>query len=77
MKFIGETDDAGTDDVPELEALFSNDLWATVANEVWPKNEEAWTPEDFAKLRNEKKFSAAVEEMLQTGSDTAREGNRT
>jgi putative ATP-dependent endonuclease of OLD family len=69
VKFIGETDDAGSDDVAELEALFSNDLWATVANEVWPKNEEAWTPEDFAKLRNEKKFSAAVEEMLQTGSD--------
>ncbi|CCK28312.1 hypothetical protein BN159_3933 [Streptomyces davaonensis JCM 4913] len=70
VKFLGETADAGADDVPELEALFSDDLWATVANEVWPRNEGLWAPEDFAKLRTEKKFSAAVEEMLQTGSDT-------
>ncbi|MER6369466.1 AAA family ATPase [Streptomyces mirabilis] len=69
VKFIGETDDAGSVDVPELEALFSDDLWASVANEVWPKNEGLWTSANFADLRSERKFSAAVEEMLQTGSD--------
>ena len=69
VKFIGETGDDGTDDVPELEALFGNDLWATVANDIWPKNHGAWTSGDFAQLRETKKFSEAVEEMLQTGSD--------
>ncbi|MBD0737471.1 ATP-dependent nuclease [Streptomyces sp. CBMA29] len=69
VKFIGETGDDGTDDVPELEALFGDDLWATVANEVWPKNHGVWTSEDFAQLRETKKFSEVVEEMLQTGSD--------
>ncbi|MCX5246682.1 AAA family ATPase [Streptomyces sp. NBC_00201] len=69
VKFIGETDDAGSVDVPELEALFGDDLWASVANDAWPRNEGVWTPADFAALRSEKKFSAAVEEMLQTGSD--------
>ncbi|MFI2436881.1 ATP-dependent nuclease [Streptomyces sp. NPDC018693] len=69
VKFIGETDDAGSVDVPELEALFGDDLWASVANDAWPRNEGVWTPGDFAALRSEKKFSAAVEEMLQTGSD--------
>jgi energy-coupling factor transporter ATP-binding protein EcfA2 len=69
VKFIGETDRAGGVDVAELEALFDDDLWAAVANEVWPRNTGSWAPEDFARLRNEKKFSAAVEEMLQTGSD--------
>jgi energy-coupling factor transporter ATP-binding protein EcfA2 len=69
VKFIGETDDAGSVNVPELEALFGDDLWASVANDAWPRNEGVWTPADFAALRSEKKFSAAVEEMLQTGSD--------
>ncbi|WP_327324576.1 AAA family ATPase [Streptomyces sp. NBC_01210] len=70
VTFIGETDDAGADDVPELEALFGDDLWVTVANDVWPRNEGIWTSADFAVLRSEKKFSAAVEEMLQMGSDS-------
>ncbi|MFD8370130.1 ATP-dependent endonuclease [Streptomyces sp. NPDC059688] len=69
VKFIGETGHTGADDVPELEALFDDDLWATVANEVWPRNDGSWTPADFTELRSEKKFSAAVEEMLQSGSD--------
>lgn len=69
VTFIGETDESGADSVAELEALFSDDLWATVANEVWPKNDGTWLSSDFAELRKTKKFSAAVEEMLQTGSD--------
>ncbi|QYA95790.1 hypothetical protein KZO11_20110 [Streptomyces anulatus] len=69
VKFIGETADDGSNDVPELEALFPDDLWVAIANEVWPKNEEEWTAADFAELRSAKKFSEAVEEMLQTGSD--------
>lgn len=49
--------------------MFGNDLWATVANDIWPKDDGVWTCEDFASLRKAKKFSEAVEEMLQTGSD--------
>ncbi|BAD56235.1 ATP-dependent nuclease [Nocardia farcinica] len=54
--------------VRELEGLFDDVTWARTANEAWPRD-GGWTPEDFAVLRKEKKFSAAVERLLKENSD--------
>lgn len=74
VKFIGETGGAGNENFPELEALFSDETWATVANEIWPKNEGSWSPTDFSKCRKEKKFSGSVLEILKKSSDVGPTG---
>lgn len=68
VKFIGEPDAC-----MELEELFSDDLWAAVANEVWPKDEK-WLPADFASLRGGRKFSEGVLGTLREHSDAAPSG---
>ncbi|MEV4905271.1 hypothetical protein AB0N46_11525 [Streptomyces albidoflavus] len=62
VRFVGEPDSFN-----ELEELFSDDLWATAANELWPKN-EPWTASDFAAQRPGQKFSKEVLNMLRQGS---------
>ncbi|MDT0331487.1 ATP-dependent nuclease [Nocardiopsis lambiniae] len=69
VTFIGETGDDGSENYPELEALFADETWTAISNEIWPKNEGTWSAADFAACRKEKKFSQSVLEMLQTGSD--------
>jgi len=58
----------GDEKVRELEALFSDETWASVANEKWPC-EGGWSPSDFAALRYEGKFSKAVEMKLRERSE--------
>lgn len=56
----------------ELEDLFSDEQWAGVANREWPREDgAAWTPADFARLRDGLKFSSAIEEMVRTASTSA------
>ncbi|MFD6357201.1 ATP-dependent nuclease [Nocardia tengchongensis] len=49
--------------VRELEALFSDEVWARTANEAWPRD-GGWTPQHFSDHRGGKKFSADVERMV-------------
>lgn len=63
VKMIGEPDD-----VREFEELFSDDLWAEVANKEWPRNESPWTASRFEAFRGQK-FSTKVQRMLQDESD--------
>lgn len=54
----------------ELEDTFSDEQWAQVANAEWPRNEGAtWTPADVLALRSERKFSGALLNLFQAGSD--------
>ncbi|WP_405868653.1 AAA family ATPase [Streptomyces sp. NBC_01515] len=62
VRFVGEPDSFN-----ELEELFSDDLWAAAANDLWPKD-EPWTAADFAAQRPGKKFSKEVLNMLRDGS---------
>jgi putative ATP-dependent endonuclease of OLD family len=56
----------------ELEDLFTNEQWAEVANREWPREDEAyWTSTDFATLRDEPKFSSAIESVVRTASASA------
>ncbi|WP_327048337.1 hypothetical protein OG320_10920 [Microbispora sp. NBC_01189] len=64
VKMIGEPEKFN-----EFEELFHDDLWASVANEIWPRNKSSWRAEDFKALRGEGKFSADVQRMLQEQSD--------
>ncbi|WP_067479642.1 ATP-dependent nuclease [Actinomadura hibisca] len=63
VKFVGEP--AGHS---ELEELFPDSQWAAVANQIWPKT-ALWTPQEFAVLRGQGKFSSKVLEMLKSQSE--------
>ncbi|MBN6050731.1 hypothetical protein JYK22_02200, partial [Nonomuraea sp. RK-328] len=62
VTFLGEEDGMN-----EFEELFGDDVWATVANTVWPK-ETPWLDTDFGALRGSGKFSKLVHELVQTQS---------
>lgn len=70
VKFLGEPedDDPQAEMFNELEELFKDDVWARVANKIWPKGDATWQPADFSALRGQGKFSADVQQMLQAGS---------
>ncbi|MFB7983524.1 ATP-dependent nuclease [Streptomyces vinaceus] len=70
VKFLGEPqdDDPQGEMFNELEELFTDGVWARVANKIWPKDDSTWQPTDFAALRGQGKFSAEVQQMLQSGS---------
>ncbi|MEV0472952.1 TOPRIM nucleotidyl transferase/hydrolase domain-containing protein [Streptomyces prunicolor] len=68
VRFVGEPDSFN-----ELEELFPDDLWAAVANDLWPKG-EPWTAADFTVQRPGKKFSKEVLNMLRTGSPNGPSG---
>lgn len=67
VKFVGEPEDnaPGADRFNELEEIFADEVWARVANQIWPRTDRPWAKDDFTALRSEKKFSAAVQETLQ------------
>jgi energy-coupling factor transporter ATP-binding protein EcfA2 len=67
VDFVGE--DEG---FREFEELFPDELWARVADERWPRG-TSWSPEDFG-IHRGRKFSGAVQQMLQTGSETGPTG---
>ena len=58
VKFVGEPENYN-----EFEELFADQIWADVANTVWPK-EGCWTAADFTALRTARKFSTQVQQML-------------
>ncbi len=59
--------------VSELEELFPDDVWARTANDEWPRP-DGWNTEHFADMRQEKKFSSAVIEMIKEHSDRSPSG---
>jgi putative ATP-dependent endonuclease of OLD family len=63
----------GDEENREIEALFSDEVWASVANKRWPRD-GGWSPSDFAALRQEKKYSKAVETMLREESELGPSG---
>lgn len=52
----------------EFEELFSDQLWARAANDLWPREGATWTEADFAVLRTEGKYSERVLAMVKEGS---------
>lgn len=53
----------------ELEDLFEDHQWAAVANDAWPRvDNREWTPDHFASLRDDRKFSSELLEMTRTNS---------
>ncbi|GII83977.1 hypothetical protein Ssi03_19670 [Sphaerisporangium siamense] len=68
VKFLAE--DRG---INEFEELFTDEQWAEVANQIWPKDGE-WLPNEFASKRGAGKFSSAVLEMLGVQSDRGPKG---
>jgi hypothetical protein len=68
VRFVGEPDAFN-----ELEELFPDDLWAATANELWPKDGEPWTMDDFTAQRGEK-FSKEVLNMLRNDSPNGPSG---
>lgn len=61
-RFIGSPD-------KELEFIFSNDQWCTVANAVWPRNDgRPWVPDDVKPLRAGK-FSSSLLTLFKEASD--------
>ncbi|WP_398997595.1 TOPRIM nucleotidyl transferase/hydrolase domain-containing protein [Streptomyces sp. CBMA152] len=68
VRFVGEPDAFN-----ELEELFPDDLWAAVANDVWPK-QAPWTAADFTAHRPGKKFSKEVLNMLREKSPAGPSG---
>jgi len=71
--FGSQVDDVVTmigepDGFRELEEVFDDNLWATAANDIWPRD-LPWTTEDFTQHRSARKFSEAVLEMVKTGSE--------
>ncbi|MFD8694271.1 ATP-dependent nuclease [Kitasatospora purpeofusca] len=71
VKFLGEPDQAaeGQERYNELEEIFTDPVWAKVANKAWPKEEGEWSASEFTALRIPgKKFSEQVKELLQIGS---------
>jgi putative ATP-dependent endonuclease of OLD family len=66
-------------DPHEIEDVFSDDQWATAANDLWPRDSEnapstVWSTDDFAALRSSKKFSSDILDMLRPGSSKAPKG---
>lgn len=56
----------------ELEDLFTDEQWATAANEHWPRaSGDQWSAQDFATLRTAPKFSKAIEGRVQRESSAA------
>ena len=64
VNFLGEGDGFN-----ELEELFDDNLWASVANRIWQRSTGSWTAGDFTAHRGGK-FSVGVQEMLQAQSPT-------
>ncbi|MEV7394882.1 AAA family ATPase [Streptomyces sp. NPDC091215] len=67
VKFVGEPDLAHPlgEKFNELEEAFDDEVWARVANKIWPKDDGgSWAPEDFTQLRGTGKFSEEVKELL-------------
>ncbi|MBT2230051.1 ATP-dependent endonuclease [Nonomuraea sp. NEAU-A123] len=64
VKMIGEPEGFN-----EFEELFGDDMWAVVANKVWPRNDSLWSAEDFKALRGGGKFSSRVQSMLHEQSE--------
>jgi energy-coupling factor transporter ATP-binding protein EcfA2 len=54
----------------ELEATFSDRVWARVANKIWPKREEEWSESEFRELRTSGKFSDKVHCLVKENSDS-------
>jgi len=55
----------------ELEDLFSDDQWVSVANSQWPKtNGESWNSEEIQELRTRGKFSSRLLDLFKTGSSS-------
>lgn len=69
VEFIGK--DTGEQ---EFEATFVDEVWTKVANEIWPKQEGAWSEIDFRNLRTEGKFSENVHLLLKEGSESGPSG---
>ncbi|MFE1781030.1 ATP-dependent endonuclease [Streptomyces sp. NPDC059506] len=72
VKFLGEPENNAPqqEKYNELEELFHDDVWARVANKIWARTDGIWQPDDFGALRGQGKFSEAVQEMLQMGSES-------
>lgn len=72
VKFLGEPDPGAADQEKynELEELFTDEVWARVANQIWNRNEGTWQAADFGGLRGQGKFSGAVQALLQAQSQT-------
>jgi hypothetical protein len=69
VEFIGkETNEQ------ELEATFSDEVWAKVANKIWPKKEGPWSESAFRELRTSGKFSEKVHSLLREGSESGPSG---
>jgi energy-coupling factor transporter ATP-binding protein EcfA2 len=72
VKFLGEPEDGApeADKFNELEEIFTDEVWARVANRIWakPNPDQAWAEADFSALRGQGKFSSDVQQMLQAGS---------
>lgn len=71
VKFIGEPEEPDAEKYNELEEIFPDTLWAKIANEIWRRSDSQgmWSAADFAALRVSGKFSARVQELLQTHSN--------
>ncbi len=67
VKFFGESEQ-DTEQFNELEEIFTDDVWARVANQIWPRPGQLWTEADFSALRGQGKFSSAIQELLQGAS---------
>lgn len=57
----------------DIEDLFSDEAWATVANKEWPReNGEPWLPNDFLNLRDERRsFGSQLEDLVRPVSTRA------
>jgi putative ATP-dependent endonuclease of OLD family len=69
VKFVGEpeADQDGSEKFNELEELFTDTVWAKVANKIWRKDTD-WVSDDFTALRGAGKFSKLVYELLRESS---------
>ncbi|MFI8991563.1 ATP-dependent nuclease [Streptomyces antimycoticus] len=69
VKFLGEPEagQVGGEKYNELEELFTDAVWAKVANKIWRKDTD-WVPGDFTALRGAGKFSKLVYELLRENS---------
>lgn len=58
----------------EIEDLFSDEQWATLANELWPRRDAApWEPPHIGSLRGATKFSKGLFDLICNESDSAPE----
>jgi putative ATP-dependent endonuclease of the OLD family len=62
-------------DPNEIEDVFGNDLWASVANARWPRNDgRAWNEQDIQTMREQPKFSKELETNFRASSDVSLSG---